>query len=295
MKFWLVSLLFFTLAATGMLVENQLQRQPVSFASQISFQTMHQEIQQYAETTALRLQSDALEAANQDLINLITDWAENEPGEFGVSVLELNGERRAEYNADERFVSASTYKLFFVYAALHQIENSVASLQSETSIGRTVEDCIESLLVYSWDICGWPIAQFVGIERLEVLLHDQGFTSTDLNNYDSDGNFVGDKYSTPADEALFMTKLYKGQLLNAEHTEYFIDLLKTQKWRERIPAGVPEGITVADKPGWLYEYENDAAIVYGKSSTYVLVIMSNNSSEDRLAELSSAIYNFMNS
>jgi beta-lactamase class A len=71
--------------------------------------------------------------------------------------------------------------------------------------------------------------------------------------------------------------------------------MKSQVWRERIPAGVPSGIAVADKPGWLDNVENDAAIVYGPKSTYTLVIMTTGNSTQPLADLSKQIYDYLQS
>ena len=87
-----------------------------------------------------------------------------------------------------------------------------------------------------------------------------------------------------------MQRLHEGELLGQREGDYLIELLKAQQWRERIPAGIPEGIEVANKPGWLYGYENDTAIVYGEQATYVIAVMSNNSSPERLADLSATVY-----
>jgi beta-lactamase class A len=82
-------------------------------------------------------------------------------------------------------------------------------------------------------------------------------------------------------------------LLNTSNTDLLLRLMKTQQWRERIPAGVPSGIAVADKPGWLNDVQNDAAIVYGPKSTYTLVIMTNGASTSPLADLSRQIYTYL--
>ncbi len=76
--------------------------------------------------------------------------------------------------------------------------------------------------------------------------------------------------------------------------------MESQKYRERIPGGVPGGVTVADKPGWLTVAEgdgenvqNDAAIVYGPKSTYILVITTTGSTTQPLADLSRQVYDYL--
>ena len=228
---------------------------------------------------------------NVELNLLLTEWVADEPGEFGVVVQELGGlERRGESDSTVQFVSASTYKLYVSYILLQEIERGNLTYQSLTSLNRTLDDCFDSLLTYSWDVCAWPMGNLVGWDDLQARLVADGFVNTNINNYNSAGGFTGDKFTTAEDEALLMTRLYNGELLAAEETDYFLNLLLNQQWRERIPAGVPEGIEVADKPGWLYAYENDAAIVYGEDVDYVMVVLSNNSSEARIADLSSKVY-----
>jgi beta-lactamase class A len=229
---------------------------------------------------------------NLALNNLLAEWVvQEEAGDFGVVVQELGGvERRGEFNHDKLFVSASTYKLFVSYIILQEIERGNLDYTSLTNQGRTLDDCFDSLITYSWDVCAYPMGSLVGWPELQSRLVEDGYINTDINNYDSVGEFTGDKFTTAEDEALLMLRLAEGELLAQEETNYLINLLKNQEWRERIPAGVPQGIEVADKPGWLYKYENDAAIVYGEDVTYVMVVLSNESSVERIADLSAEVY-----
>ena len=57
-----------------------------------------------------------------------------------------------------------------------------------------------------------------------------------------------------------------------------LKLLKAQTRRSKIPSGVPDGVTVANKTGELGDVQNDAAIVYS-GGDYVIVTMSEGVSE----------------
>jgi beta-lactamase class A len=230
-----------------------------------------------------------------ELQNSITAWAKNQNGNYGIAVKEFNGKQRyANYQAEKQFVAASTYKLFVTYAILHDIEQGNHTLGTQTSIGMTVSQCIDAMLVRSNNDCGYPTGALIGWENLANFIHQQGFTSTNINNYDGSGNTTSaDKISSPKDQADFMVQLANGALLNQEHTNLMLAKMKAQVWRERIPAGVPDGVEVADKPGWLPGIQNDTAVVYGPKSTYVISIMSTGTSSSKLAELSQLIYEYL--
>jgi beta-lactamase class A len=112
-----------------------------------------------------------------------------------------------------------------------------------------------------------------------------GFKSTNIDN--SGGGYMS---STASDIAKLLKGFYDGSLLSASSTAYLFNLMENQVYRSGIPAGSP-GATVADKVGFLDSWNHDAAIVYGPHTTYILVIMTTNSSFSQIKDLSSQIYN----
>ncbi len=231
-----------------------------------------------------------------NLQSQLQNWAQNHSGNYGIAVQEVGGKQRmASYQADRSFVTASTYKLFVVYGILHDIEQGNHSLGSTTSLGLTVSQCIDAMLIRSNNDCGYPMGKLMGWNNLIALLKQQGFTNTDLYNYDVSGNPTSaDKTSTAQDEADFMKQLVEGKLLTKDHTDLMLSRMKQQIYRERIPAGVPAGVEVADKPGWLTGIQCDTAVVYGTKSTYVISIMSTNTTPTQLASLSTLVYDYLN-
>ena len=53
-----------------------------------------------------------------------------------------------------------------------------------------------------------------------------------------------------------------------------LDSLLHQETTEKIPQGVPNGISVANKTGETEEVQHDAAIVFGEKTDYIICIMS---------------------
>lgn len=232
-----------------------------------------------------------------ELTQQIAAWADAQPAQYGIVVRELNGRlRTAEYQPDRSMTTASTYKVFLVYAFLHAVEQGDAAFDEPLPIGYSPEECIDRLLLRSENDCAYDLGNTVGWDGIDLLLPQYDYTATQLNNYDANGQTTdADKKSSARDEALLMERLAGGTLLDAGHTELMLSRLKQQVHRERVPAGVPDGVVVADKPGWLDGVENDAAIVYGPKSTYVITIMSNSSSTAPLAELSRLVYEYLQS
>ena len=74
--------------------------------------------------------------------------------------------------------------------------------------------------------------------------------------------------------------------------------MNQQERRGKIPSGLPAGVSSGNKTGELSDVENDAAIVYADSGTYVLCVMSQNLSDAYTARqfiirTSSVVYEMM--
>jgi beta-lactamase class A len=231
------------------------------------------------------------------LQHIIGTWARQHSFNSEVIVQELNGQKRtAGRNPDTLMTTASTYKIFVAYATLHQVERGKITMSSRTRTGQTVGQALNKMIVRSDNSSGEALGFLVGWNTVDWLAANVGASHTHINNYGSTGKATnGNKQSTAADLTTMVARLQQGTLLNSSNTSLLLGLMKSQIWRERIPAGIPSGTSVADKPGWLSNVENDAAIVYGPKSTYTLVIMTNGSTTQPLADLSRLIYNYLES
>ena len=226
-------------------------------------------------------------ATSAGLQALIKDYAVTHRGLYAVSTFELNDNRSAFYNQNISTVPASTYKLFVAYVALKKIEQGKLSFNSATGAG-SLDSCLQKMIKVSDNTCAWAILDLIGWNETEKLILAAGFSHTKINN--STGGYMS---TTASDLAKLLKGFYKGTLLQASSTNYLFKLMKNQIYRSGIPAGSP-GATVADKVGFLYSWNHDAAIVYAPQSTYVLVILTTNASFTQIKELSNQIYNLYN-
>jgi beta-lactamase class A len=204
----------------------------------------------------------------------LTDGAAARGGGYNIVVQEVGGSgRSASVAGGSRTVLASTYKLFVAYAAYSLAEKGQLDLGKQVA-GKSIEDCIGRAIVYSDNDCAKAVALDIGWAKCDEIVHAAGFSTIELNNYNASGVLSGEKTGSASDIAAFLRRLNAVSLLNPEHTRTLLGYMKRQIYRQGIPAGSP-GATVADKVGFLGSYTHDAGIVYGKSSDYVIVIMSN--------------------
>jgi len=80
--------------------------------------------------------------------------------------------------------------------------------------------------------------------------------------------------ATATDLAVLFDALLRGAAVSPEADRAMIDVLLDQQFNTMIPAGLPEGVRVAHKTGWITRIHHDAAIIYpARGEAYVLVIL----------------------
>lgn len=217
-----------------------------------------------------------------DLLHVLEDFADEQPGEFGISLQELDGQqRRAELNHHEQFTAASTYKLFNAYSTVLHIERGDLRWEQETSVEeKTIEECFEEILAESTNECSQWLRETMGRIPVEQDAHDLGLHGFEFP--------VSDIRAAAADLTEFLTLLERGQLpIDQEHRDIFLDALQDNIWREGISAG--SSGEVFNKVGFLDDFLHDAAIVRHEEGTYVLTVLSEGSSWESIAELTEEI------
>ncbi len=224
----------------------------------------------------------------------IDNWIAGHPGRYQVSVRELGGQgREASHNVLQQTVMASTYKTFLAFVAYRQSESGALDLNRQLVNDKTINQCIEVMIVNSDNDCAVALGRYIGWAKADQIIAAAGFQNILLNNYDTNGNLSGDKQVNAREQANFLAQLSAGSLINSSNTNTLLGYMKRQVYRSGIPAG-SRGAVVADKVGFLDNYLHDVGIVYGSKSTYSLVIMSEGSSWTNIKDLSQAVYDFMN-
>lgn len=224
---------------------------------------------------------------DSELNSVLSRFVRNNEGTFGISMIELSGERRrAEYEADRRFVAASTYKLPVAYSTLLRVESGLYSWSDDVVGGRNLSDCFYAMIAESDNACPEALLDRIGFNEITDDLNRLGMRRTTFLQ----GNRP---LVTAGDLAIFLATLESNQMFEPSSRTRLINALNGNIFRRGIPAGASAG--VANKVGFLDGFLHDAAIVDGPNGKYVLVILSEGSSWQAIADLTREIEKFRSS
>ena len=229
---------------------------------------------------ALTFVAAPAKAANDsDLHTNLDSYLSSQSGHYSVTALELSGSNRSVHiNGSTRVDPASIFKLYYAWLALEKIQQGSFGYTIKLVSGYQLGTCLKLMISYSDNYCAVDIRSKLGNSYVNTKLAELGLTNSRIV-LDSRGKYVT-KETTTDDVATFLAKLHRGELLNPTYTAKFIEYLKAQIWRARISSALPVGTQVASKSGQLLVdsgmIEGDSAIIYGPSSTYVLVVIGTN-------------------
>ncbi|HTH71796.1 MAG TPA: serine hydrolase [Candidatus Pristimantibacillus sp.] len=235
-----------------------------------------------AKNPAVQSEPNAQPAISSAELKNLLDSIVKAKGDYAIAVVAPGGPA-ANANGDKAFEAASTYKLFIAYAIFQQINSGAMSWSDQIFGGNDAKACFELMIVHSNNDCTYAFGDRIGWQAVDDMMDRIGLHNTQVKYFDN--------ITTANDLALYLTKLQNGTLLNASDTQQLLGYMKRQQYRDGIPAGT--GVPVADKVGFLNGLFHDAGIVYGPKGTYVLVIMSNNSSWSQLADAAKQVHNFL--
>lgn len=232
-------------------------------------------------------------------------------GSYGIVVKNLENGEEYEFNEHVVYDTASLYKLWVMAVTFEQIEKNklkltdtlsqdVSTLNKKFNIASesagltegivtlTVENALEKMITISDNYAAMLLTQKIGLTTISSYLAKNAYNETKM------GTNTNLPTTTPSDVALFLEKLYKGELANKNDTEHMLTLLKNQQLNSKIPRYLPEDIVIAHKTGELDEYTHDAGLILDRRGNYLLVIMSKSKQPDlaanRIADISKAIY-----
>ena len=208
-------------------------------------------------------------------------------GNIEIAVTQLNGAGwSASSGGSKSVVAASTYKLFVLLLLFEKINSGQLNWSDMVSgTGLSVETCLYNTVIYSANNCAEQWINTWGRSAINSALYAKGFSSATTFT-------AGDAAHTSAvDLQKLLLGLYNHTLFNSSDAARLLGLMKQQVYRSGIPAG--SAGTVANKVGFLWEYLNDAAIVYHPRGTYVVVIMTKGESWGKIAEITRQLEKIM--
>lgn len=145
-----------------------------------------------------------------------------------------------------------------------------------------------------------------GMNAVNQFCTSHGFTQTSMGRLLLASNENGDNYTSVEDCGKFLKAVYQltnggSSEISLAHADAMYALLNAQTRRNKIPAQIPEGVSVANKTGELADVENDAAIIYNtpKGKNLIICFMSQNvadvgAAQAAIAQNSRMIYGYYN-
>lgn len=195
-----------------------------------------------------------------------------------VSFMLLNREtgETVAYNEDKVYTSASLYKLYVTYAVLNKVDKGELTLDTPMdAVGGTVASYITKTITLSANKTASALAELVTWDYIEEFIHENGFTNTTFNLYQSGGvTYTGTLQTTASDVTKIINKLYDKELLSETSTDYFINQLNNQQLTYALNRGLNDEVFFAHKTGILDDVSHDAGVVTYNDKEYVVTVMS---------------------
>lgn len=255
----------------------------------------------------------ATTTSDNTLRSVVQKSLANTSGIYAVVIKNLRTNETYTFNAHRAFQTASLYKLWIMGTAYEQIQQGklaedlemheqVSVLNQKFRISPEDADLTEGDVDFT---VGTALQQMITISHnyAALLLTEKLRLSTlasYLKNHDFNESTVGINGGPPTatayDIALFLEKLYKGELADTAYTNEMLGLLKDQKLNNKLPKDLPDGVEIAHKTGELNEYSHDAGIVYLPNDNYIIVVMTQTNNPDQavdtIGQLSRNVYEY---
>jgi len=223
-------------------------------------------------------------------------------GTLALYVRTMDGVVRYAYNADELFPAASTIKLVIMLTAFRAYEAGNATPRTPVRIhardlvggseflehaqpGWTypMGALVEHMIRQSDNSAANALISYFGFERINAVARKIGMMRTTLKRHFLDYTAIvkhNDNRTTAHDLALALYQIERGAregiptVAQPDACRAMIRILLGQEDRDKIPAGLPKGVPVANKTGEIDGVRNDAAIVdpFG-DLPYVIVVL----------------------
>lgn len=244
----------------------------------------------------------------------------NRKDNYGIYLHNLGNGQTFKHQANEQFPVASLIKIPYVMLTLREIDKGNITLEDTFTVQDRLKHPINDRIARKDE--GEKVSfDILMDEAIRVSSNTAQYHLRDFIEQSQDGKYINEivrddlglnpyfefpLIATPTKVWKAFDGIYNSSLISEESSAYLIDKLKTTApdLRLGIPAGVPEGVEVANKVGFLFggiegSIYNDGGIVYGEDTDYILVILNNRAPEypygkDMIREISKVVYEELN-
>ena len=186
---------------------------------------------------------------------------------------------QSNHGAEPRSVAASLIKLFVMGAVYDAVQNG--SLEHDA----VYADLRSMIAASDNDACNRLVTKLGGGDAAAGMTAVNRFAAS-IGCSDVQMNRLmlkpgSENYVSARDCAAILRMIYQKRLVSADASAEMLALLKEQTVNDRLPAALPQGVTVAHKTGNLPNLScGDVGIVFTDKGDYILCLISNYSQND---------------
>lgn len=139
-----------------------------------------------------------------------------------------------------------------------------------------LEDLVRHMITRSSNLATNILIDYIGAEDVQRTVRNLGATTMEvLRGVEDIKAFEAGRSNTATahDLGLLMRRIESGSAVSPDVDAVMLDVLKAQELNDMIPAGLPDGVEVAHKTGFITGINHDTAIVAPGENAYVLVIL----------------------
>jgi beta-lactamase class A len=219
------------------------------------------------------------------LDRLIRDRLGADAVHYAVVIKDLGSGRGVTIDADRVFYAASLFKIEVMIEIFHQREAGLLDFDeryvasdyySSFDLGPhrlnqcqavSIGEALAAMMSVSDNVAAVMLQDRAGPRHINAAMAALGLEQTRLTE---DGSLP----STAGEMARLVEAIGRGAAVSETASKEMAALMETEEIDDRIPRHLPDGTRVAHKTGNWENATHDAGIVYGKRSTYVMVLMS---------------------
>jgi beta-lactamase class A len=270
----------------------------------------------YAYYTGYKKDRARWEALTENVNSLAADFN----GTPSVLIKDLKRSWIIAINPKTRIPSASIVKIPIMAGCLYamkegrlKLDNKITLKQRDKTGGSgilknkpagttlTVKQLIELMITISDNTATNILIKLLGFDYLNSCFKDFGLNNTNLSRLimDTRSRKKGiENYTTVEDTALLLEKIYKGRLIDKNASSECLEILKRQRSKNRIPAGLPKGVVAAHKTGLERGICHDVGIVFTDNGDFIICVLikhknkSSRLSKRLISSIARACYNY---
>ncbi|HKC35595.1 MAG TPA: serine hydrolase [Chitinophagaceae bacterium] len=186
--------------------------------------------------------------------------------------------------------------------SLDSTDDSETELYKHIGEKRTISFLVYQMIIVSSNLATNLIIELVDAKNVSATMAELGANGIHVLRGVEDGKaFAMGLNNTITAHGLLILfeKMAKGKTVDPAASQAMINILLDQKFNDIIPAGLPAGVKVAHKTGFITGVHHDSGIILlPDGRKYVLVLLSKNLKDEKLAvktmaNVSKLIYEFV--